>query len=221
MDSPRFSRDLLAFMLGVPLAWAVLLLFHPGGDATDIYGSARDDVTPFLVVHLGTLLFIPLMAVVFYLLLRGIPGKAAKVSRIALVPFVVFYSAWETLQGIANGVLVDQVNALPASERARGAALVQDFAESPLVREMGVRSVIGSLGLIVALIAAAVALRREAGASAPVAALLGVSGFLIMAHPPPFGPIGLAMFILAVVLFARSRATAPVAAPVVAEPRPA
>jgi hypothetical protein len=221
MDSPRFSRDLLAFMLGVPLAWAVLLLFHPGGDATDIYGSARDDVTPFLVVHLGTLLFIPLMAVVFYLLLRGIPGKAAKVSRIALVPFVVFYSAWETLQGIANGVLVDQVNALPASERARGAALVQDFAESPLVREMGVLASLGGLGLVVALIAAAVALRREAGASAPVAALLGVSGFLIMAHPPPFGPIGLAMFILAVVLFARSRATAPVAAPVVAEPRPA
>ena len=54
MDSPRFSRELLAFLIGVPLAWAVLLMFHPGGEATDVYGSVRDDVTAFLVVHLGT-----------------------------------------------------------------------------------------------------------------------------------------------------------------------
>ena len=192
MDSPRFSRDLLAFLIGVPLAWAVLLLFHPGGEATDVYGSARDDVTAFLVVHLGTLLFIPLMAGAIYLLLRGVPGTAAKVARISLIPFVVFYSAWETLQGIANGVLVDQVNALPAAERAVGAELVQDFAESPLVRDMGVLATLGSLALIVALIAAGMALKREAGAPTSVAVLLGISGFLISAHPPPFGPTGLA-----------------------------
>jgi hypothetical protein len=64
-------------------------------------------------------------------------GYGAKVSRIALVPFVIFYSAWETLQGIGNGALVDQVNELAASERAVGAALVQDFAESPFVKDMG------------------------------------------------------------------------------------
>jgi hypothetical protein len=212
MDSPRFSRDLLAFLIGVPLAWAVLLLFHPGGEASDVYGSARDDVTAFLVVHLGTLLFIPLMAGAIYLLLRGIPGTAAKVARISLIPFVVFYSAWETLQGIANGVLVDQVNALPAAERAVGAELVQDFAESPLVRDMGILATLGSLALIVATIAAGMALKREAGAPTSVAVLLGISGFLISAHPPPFGPTGLALFIVAVLLLARSRsAPAPVA----------
>jgi len=211
MDSPRFSRDLLAFLIGVPLAWAVLLLFHPGGEASDVYGSARDDVTAFLVVHLGTLLFIPLMAGAIYLLLRGIPGTAAKVARISLIPFVVFYSAWETLQGIANGVLVDQVNALPAADRAAGAELVQDFAESPLVRDMGVLGSLGSLALIVATIAAGMALKREAGAPTSVAVLLGISGFLISAHPPPFGPTGLALFIAAVLLLARSRsAPAPV-----------
>jgi hypothetical protein len=211
MDSPRFSRDLLAFLIGVPLAWAVLLLFHPGGEATDVYGSARDDVTAFLVVHLGTLLFIPLMAGAIFLLLRGIPGTAAKVARISLIPFVVFYSAWETLQGIANGVLVDQVNALPAAERAVGAELVQDFAESPLVRDMGVLATIGSLALIVGLIAAGMALKREAGAPTSVAVLVGISGFLITAHPPPFGPTGLALFIVAVLLLARRRsARAPV-----------
>jgi hypothetical protein len=214
MDSPRFSRDLLAFLIGVPLAWAVLLLFHPGGEATDIYGSARDDVTAFLVVHLGTMLFIPLMAVAVYLLLRGVGGTAAKVARIALIPFVIFYTAWETLQGIGNAVLIDQVNQLPQAERAIGAGLVQDFSESPLVRDMGVFATLGSLGLIVALIAAGVALKK-AGAPTSVAALLGISGFLITAHPPPFGPTGLALFIVAILLLARTTVAARAPAAVV------
>jgi hypothetical protein len=195
-------------------------VFHPGGERTDVHGSARDEVTAFLVVHLGMLLFIPLMAAAVYLLLRSMHGTAAKVGRIALIPFVIFYSAWETLQGIANGVLVDQVNALPQSDRGLGAELVQDFADSPLVRDLGVFAVPGSLGLVVALIAAAVALRNEAGAPRSVAVLLGISGFLITAHPPPYGPIGLALFIAAVVLLARSRSAAPASAPLT-QPGPA
>jgi hypothetical protein len=211
------SRQEVMFLVGVPLAWAILLLFHPGGDPDTIYLNVRDEVTRALVVHIGMLFFIPLMAVAVYLLLRGVEGTAARVSRIALVPFVIFYSAWETLQGIANGVLVDEVNGLPETERETGANLVQDFAESPLVREMGVFASIGGLGLITAAIAAGVALRRHAGAPLSVAVLLGVSGFLITAHPPPFGPIGLVLFVAAVLLFVRSqsenRAPAPLGQP--------
>lgn len=214
MDSPRFSRALLGFVIGVPLAWGILLLFHPGGDGKHIYADINANITAWMTVHLGMLVFIPLMAAAVYLLLRDIEGTAAKVSRIALVPFVIFYGAWETLQGIGNGALVDQVNDLAASERAVGVALVQDFAESPLVKDMGVLAVPGTLGLVVALIAAGVALHREAGAPLAVPVLLGISGFLIAAHPPPFGPTGLALFIVAVLLFVRSRPAAPTRAPV-------
>jgi hypothetical protein len=31
-----FSRTKLAFLIGVPLLWGILLLFHPGGDGTEI-----------------------------------------------------------------------------------------------------------------------------------------------------------------------------------------
>jgi hypothetical protein len=72
-----------------------------------VYVSLQDEVTEGLVVHIGMLIFIPLMAAVIYLLLRGVEGAAARISRAALVPFVVFYSAWEVLQGIANSILVD------------------------------------------------------------------------------------------------------------------
>jgi hypothetical protein len=120
-DQPRaFSPGELAFLIGVPLLWAILLLFHPGGEGDQIYLDARDTVTRFLVVHIGMMLFIPLMAAGIYLLLRGVEGTAARVSRIALVPFVVFFSAWETLQGTANGILVNELNRLPEQERIRG-----------------------------------------------------------------------------------------------------
>jgi hypothetical protein len=205
-SQPRgFGPAELAFLIAVPLLWAVLLLFHPKGEASSIYQDVHDEVSRTLVVHIGMLLFIPLMALVVYLLLRGVEGTAARVGRIALVPFVIFYSAWETLQGIGNGVLVNEVNGLPAAERGIGADLVQGFAEHPLVRDLGVFAVPGSLGLVVALIAAGIALHRHARAPVAVSALLGVSGFLITAHPPPFGPAGLALFIAAILLLVRSR----------------
>ena len=208
MDRLWVSRNEAAFMIGVPLAWAVLLLFHPGGEADEVYLSLQDEVTEGLVVHIGMLIFIPLMATVIYLLLRGIEGTAAQISRAALVPFVVFYSAWEVLQGIANSILVDEVNGLPETERSTGIELVQDFAESPLARDLGVFGSIGTLGLIVAMIAAGVALRRKAGAPVSVMVLLVLSGFLITAHPPPFGPTGLVLFVVAVLLFWRSQSAA-------------
>ena len=201
-----FSPPEVAFLIGVPLLWGVLLLFHPGGTGEEIYLDARDNVTAFMVVHVGMMLFIPLMAVAVLLLLRGVEGTAAWVSRLALVAFVVFYSAWEVAQGIAVGILVENVNGLPQAERVLGADLIQQFAENVLVGPFGVFGSIGSLGLITATIAAGVALRQRAGASLAVAALLGLSGFLITAHPPPYGPTGLALFIVAVLLFLRSRA---------------
>jgi hypothetical protein len=154
------------------------------------------------------LIFIPLFATAVYLLLRGIEGTAAMVSRIALVPFVVFYSAWEALYGIGNGILADEVNGLPEADRELGADLIQDFSENALIMNFGIFAGIGTIGLIVAMIAAGVALRTHAGASLSVAVLLAISGFLITGHPPPFGPIGLVCFVVAVLLFWRSQSVA-------------
>jgi hypothetical protein len=207
------------FLVGVPLAWVILLLFHPGGEGEDLYRDLQDQVTRMLVVHIGMLIFIPLMAVVVYVLLRGVEGTAALVSRIALAVYVVLYGAWEAMYGIGLGILADAVNGLPETERATGAEVIQDYGENILLRGFGVFVSIGSVAFIIAMIAAGIALRRHAGAPLAVAVLLGLSGFLITAHPPPFGPIGLALFIAAVLLFAlsQSRTRAPV---VVAEPRP-
>jgi hypothetical protein len=56
--------------------------------------------------------------------------------------------------------------------------------------------------------AAGIALRRNAGAPMSVVVLLVLSGFLITAHPPPFGPTGMVLFVVAVLLFWRSQPAA-------------
>ena len=221
MDSARFSRGEFAFLIGVPLAWAVLLLFHPTGEGEAItYAEVQGEVTRWMVVHLGMLVFIPLMAAAVYLLVRGIESTAARVCRIALVLFVVFYGAWEALVGIGTGILVNDINGLAASDRVVAAPLVNEYNDNVLIRAFGVLGSIGSVAFITAAIAAGVALHRQAGAPIAVTVLLALSGFLITAHPPPFGPIGLALFIAAVLLYVRSQSAAPAPARVT-QPGPA
>ena len=75
MAVPRLSPYRLAYLLVVPLFWAVLLMFHPAPDIDDIYGSLRNQATLWLVVHFGTLLFIGLMGGAVMLLVSDLPGQ--------------------------------------------------------------------------------------------------------------------------------------------------
>jgi hypothetical protein len=200
--TPRaFSRAEIWFLIGVPLAWAVLLLFHPTGDGDDIYPTVADEVTPWLIVHVGTLLFVPLMAGVVFLLLRGVQGSEARVARIALAPFVVFYLAFEVLIGIGTGLFADEVNGLPAAQEATGANVIEEFTDSGLI---AVLETVGAASLLVVLIAAGVALRRRAQAPLAVPILLVLAAIPIAWHVPPFGQVGLALFVAATLLVVRA-----------------
>jgi hypothetical protein len=81
-------------------------------------------------------------------------------------------------------------------------------------------SAVGSIGLTAAMIGAAVALRGayHLGWAPLVLMLLAVP--LIALHEPPFGPVGLAMFIAAALLLVRQQvsAAAPSAPPIRAQP---
>lgn len=210
MDLPRFSRRELAFIIGVPAAWGILLLFHPLGET--FYTLIDDNITAWLTVHIGMAIFIPLFAGAVYLLLRGVEGTAATISRIGLWVFAIFYAAFEITLGIGTGILTNEVVALPEADRALGAELVESYSESSIII---VFTFVGSIGLTVALVGAALALRTayNLGWAVPVLLMLAVPGIAI--HEPPAGPIGLAMFIGAVLLLVRQRASvsAPATAP--------
>lgn len=218
MRSPRLSRDVLAFLIGVPLAWAVLLWFHPDVARDDVYGDLRDEVTTYQIVHVGTLVFIGLMGVALYLLVRDLPGRAARISRLAIGPFVLFYGAWEAVIGLATGALVQHANDAPETERPAVSDAIQSLQDNAIVGDPGVLASVGAVAWIVAVIAAAVAY-RNVGAPVLVSVLLGLS-LLVASHPPPVGPFGLLCFTAAVALIARWQrvSTAPAAS---ARPTPA
>jgi hypothetical protein len=185
----------------------VLLLFHPAPDPDDIYGSLRDEPTRWLVVHFGTLVFIGLMGAAVFLLVRGLPGLSAQISRVAAGAYVLFYGAGEAILGIAAGVLVKYANGAPENEQAGVAAAIQTLWDDVLSAD--VAATLGAIAWAVAIIAAAIAL-RQAGAPLAVSLVLAVSTIALL-HGPPIGPVGLLCFAAAVALLARSSAQSAVA----------
>jgi hypothetical protein len=205
IEPPQLTKKRLAFLMGVPLAWAVLLWFHPGGDGDVIYTSLQDEVTTWQIVHVGTLVFIGLMGVALYLLVQDLPGKAATISRLAIGPFVLFYAAWEAVIGLGTGALVQHANDLPPGQRPAVSDAIQSLQDNVIVGDPGVFAIIGILAWVTAVVAAVVAYRRVA-APVMVSVLLGLS-VVVVSHPPPIGPIGLVCFAAAAGLLAISRQT--------------
>jgi hypothetical protein len=179
-----------ALLIGVPLAFSVLLWFHP---MISDYEGLRDVTTRFQIVHLGMVFALVLLAAGIYGLLEGLRGRAAAVGRVALIPFVAFYVPYVAFEGIALGVLGDRLNTLPPDQRdAVAPEMVIDFAGNPIVGEPSLFWALGSIALFVVIIATMLAYRR-AGAPVALQILLGASA-LIGAHAPPLAPIGWACF---------------------------
>ena len=213
MDRPRFTRGELAFIIGVPAAWAILLLFHPiGGEQETFYPTVDGNVLAWQAVHIGMGVFVALFAIAVFLLLRGVEGIAATVSRVGLVVFAIFYAAFEITLGVGTGILTDNVNALPAAQQAPAVEQLEAYADSGLITAF---TYIGSIGLAMALVGAALALRSAYGLGSALLVLIMLSVPLIAIHEPPFGPVGLVMFIIAVILFVRQGIPEPSRSPAV------
>jgi hypothetical protein len=193
------------FLVATPLALAVVLWFHPpGGEPDEVFEGVRPDVGAWLFVHTAFLFFIPLMAFAAYLLLGGLHGSAATVSRVGLILFLVFYTAYEVTIGLGTGILVDYAAGLPAAEQAAVADAIQHYNGDAVVGDpVSVALILGLVGWMVAMLAAAAAFRR-AGAGWLVTALLALAA-LFAIHPPPVGPAALVCFAAAAVLIERWR----------------
>jgi hypothetical protein len=192
-----------ATLFTIPLAFAVLLWFHP---MVSDYEGLRDVTTRFQIVHVAMVLVLPLVALGMRTLLRGLPGRAAAVGRAGLVAFVAFYVPYIAFEGIGLGVLGQELNGLTAAQRdAVAPSMTEDFARNPILGEPGVFWAIGSTAWTVVSVATVLAFRR-AGAPKALQVLLGMS-VLIVAHTPPLAPIGLVCFAAAGWMVLRARHT--------------
>ena len=180
-----------AFVIGAPLALAVLEIFHP--HPHDLF---RLDLTAWMAVHYLQILFFPLVALALALLVRGRRGLTAGACRLGAFVFGVTWVAFDTAAGVTTGILLQaaQASGTPEAWRAPvmavwahpivGSGAVPDAAP-PLL------AVAGSLAWTVACVAAAVALRRGGSGWIPVV-LLVISGgsFLVFkTHAWPGGPV--------------------------------
>jgi hypothetical protein len=62
-------------------------------------------------------------------LLDGLSSMPALVSRAALVVWTVFFSAYDSIQGVATGILARQANSLTGEEQAGFARAIDYLVE--------------------------------------------------------------------------------------------
>lgn len=201
-------RKAILVLLAAPLLGLVPAALHPMGDP---YAGIADETNRWLFVHVAQLVLTPFLGALVWMLLAGLESAAARVARAAVVLWLVFFSAFDAIAGIATGVLSRHANSLAGEER-EGVVSAIDYLFDDSVLAGGGFSVLGNLGQgswMVVAIAAAVALHK---ARAPRAAVLAMSlSVLFAAHGGIVAALGLVALLVAghLILRWRSAATTP------------
>lgn len=187
----------VAKVVTAPLTLAVLEWFHPHpNDLLDL------DVRRWMVVHYAQIPLFALSALSVTMLLQRHTDVAAAIARTALFVFALSFVAFDTVAGVAVGILVDAAQASASPEAWRGA--IDALWTHPIMG--GTRldgdpslAVLGRASLAIGTVAAAVALKRSGSSWAPVV-LLAISSLglnLLHSHSWPGGPLTFAGIALA------------------------
>lgn len=210
-EAPRADRRAVwvrrAFFATAVVGYFFIGMVHPAeievGDATTLYISIHL-LQPFLIL---------LLAWGVWLLVDGLPGRAARVARIAIVPYAIAYSMFDAIAGVALGGVVRLANDSSAAD----AAAVQRLMDSG-TDYVGIGIFVASdLTWFVMAFAASLAVKHLGGLGPTLLMSIGAAIFAI-AHPFPTGPIGIALFGLGIAWLElrRQREKAPEAQPVLA-----
>jgi hypothetical protein len=178
-----------------PLVWIVIALIHP------------DDPQPsgqWLFVHFAQLALAPFLALAVWTLLDGIRSQAANVSRFALVAWMVVFVAYDSVAGIATGLLARRAEGLAGAVQAAVSSAVDYLLNAGLLPGATILLTAAPvLAWLTTVIAAAVALHQAGAGKAVVAALCLSALFIFHASYP--AAIGLACFLIAAVLWERQK----------------
>jgi uncharacterized membrane protein YccF (DUF307 family) len=174
-----------------------------------------DKTTLYLALHLVQPLLILLLAWGVWLLVKGLPGRAAQIARIAIVPYAIAYSMLDAIAGVALGQAVREANDMSPAD----AAAVQRLLDGGSGQDyIGIAIFVASgLTWFVMALATALAVKQVGGRGPAVLMTIGAAIFAV-GHPFPPGPIGIALFGLGVAWLEvrRGGAKAPETQPVLA-----
>jgi hypothetical protein len=179
-------------LLGTPLALSLLMLLHPS-PYDDVAGELVPIAGSWTVLHTVQFVLFALMGWAVWLLVDGLSGVAATVSRVAAAVFVLFYDVGDAVAGIATGILAGSIAGAPAGERAGLVAAVEALFADPT---KNLAFAMGIYAWVFALVAAGVALRR-AGAPLPPLLLLALPAFFMtFDYAFPYGSLTFASFFI-------------------------
>jgi hypothetical protein len=178
-------------LFGTPLLYIVLGLIHPIEDP-----RLGDATTVFIWLHFAQLFLIAGLAWSLWLLVEGLESRAATVTRALIVPYVILYTALDSIAGLGMGGLVEVANGLPADEQAVAERLMAELDEPDVA---GYALWLGAgLSWFAAVLASTFALRGLGPRWALVLMALGALIFAV-GHPKPPGPVGMTLFLAGVV----------------------
>jgi hypothetical protein len=186
MEGERSVLLRRAVLFGVPLLYVVLGLLHTDNP------EVGDETGLFIWLHIAQLFLIGGVAYMFWLLIEGLDGRAARVARALILPFVILYTALDAVLGIAWGIVAEKANELPVADQRAAGRLIDALLEpEPLgyILYFGA----GLLWLAVALTVVTALGRR---APRPALALMAIGTMVFaLGHAQPVGPIGMTLFL--------------------------
>jgi hypothetical protein len=178
-----------AVLFGAPLGYILLGLVHPMGDL-----EVGDAAGFYIFLHVVQPLLIAFIAYALWLLVDGLDSTAASLARYALVPYLIVYSMFDAVAGIATGLIVQEANGMSAADQAAVQRMMDGIGEHPVLVALWIGA---GVSWVIPAVAAAMAVRRQLPRWITAAMLLGAVVFAV-GHPFPPGPIGMALYLLGI-----------------------
>jgi hypothetical protein len=196
-----------ATIFGTPIALGTLAAIHPMMPA--------DNLGTWNLIHTLQIPLVALLGIAVLLMLRDIRGGVATAARLAILPWVAFFAAFDGVAGLATGALAGFAHDHPGTAETVDSA-VASFGDS-LVLAAGL-PLGATIFSIVVFSCVAIAMRR-ADISVFAAGALAVGGVVwTFVHPLIGAPAMLVFLSGAFVVEMSSRPAAISARPVAAEP---
>jgi hypothetical protein len=189
-------------VVGAPLAWIPVAFLHPAADPESVYEDLAAAADRWLYVHLAQLVLTLWFGVALWITVAGRRGPAATLTRVAVPIYLVSFAAFDTVAGIATGLVVRHAQTLPAAQIDGVASTTEYLALNHITGDFSPLAIISGISLTVAVVGVAITL-RAIGASRWVW-LCAFGGVLLNLHAAGLIPaIGLAA--LAIALYVSDR----------------
>lgn len=177
-------------LLVAPLSLAILEIWHPIGFRSDVFHKLLPQANWWYWLHLLQLPLFGLVGVGMMLLALEKTGFLARLSLIGFWIFIVFYTAFDSINGISLGaILKDAPNYSPEGQ-AVIAKVVQNLYHHPVVG--GTHSwisEIASAGWVIGMIPLIILLARDHVSYITIITYTISAFSLWWSHAYPYGPI--------------------------------